>query len=60
VERTCDCTLTIECPYCGRSQSVSITALVLSGSVPRERHACEACGQSFSTEATLEVSVEQT
>jgi transcription elongation factor Elf1 len=58
MERTAECRVRLECPHCGQEQSPSVTALICSGSVPRETHACTECGKAFRTQATLDVDLE--
>ena len=58
MERTAECHVILECPHCGHGQSLSVKALICTGSVPRETHTCTCCGKAFRTQATLDVDLE--
>lgn len=45
----------VDCPACGLETNAAITALIGSGSVPREPNWCAHCGYGFWTECTLDV-----
>lgn len=48
----------VECPHCDEEIEVEFDTLAGSGRVPRTYVWCDACGQQFNIESTLDIDID--